>query len=292
MHRDSGECSNAVAPGSFAPRRVAQPLLLLCACAVTALNPPPRVRADEEDGKADRLELMRSAAGAYQITVATDDGPEELTLRPEPLLRWTNPIRRTTDGTVFLWTHNERPAAVLCMYPHLGALDHEFQSLAEGPLTAHFEGSDSPDWTPREPGVTFRPVPEGPSPAASSAARLSQMRGIARRFRALFGERAHEHELRLLTQPLYRYPAKGSAESDGAIFAFVQGTDPEILLILEIRKAADGHPRWHYAAARMTVVNLHLEYQEQPIWSAAWHSQSDREKAYICLSRRTPLPGE
>jgi hypothetical protein len=235
---------------------------------------------------------MRSAARAYRIVLSSDDGPEELKLRSEPLLRWTNPIRRTTDGTVFLWTHHDRPAAVLCMYPNLGALDHEFQSLAEAPLAAYYESSDSPDWTPREPGVTFRPVPEAPSPAASGAGRLSQMRGVARRFRALFGERADEHELRLLTQPLYRYPAKGSAENDGAVFAFVQGTDPEMLLIVEIRNGADGEPRWHYAAARMTVVNLHLEYQEQPVWSAAWHSQSDRENAYICFSRRTPLPGE
>lgn len=284
--------STAVTTGSFPFCRAAQRLLVLCACAAVAISAPPSVPADEQDGKADRLELMRSAAEAYQIVLATDDGPEELKLRPEPLLRWTNPIRRTTDGTVFLWTHNERPAAVLCMYPHLGALDHEFQSLAEAPLTARFEGSDSPDWMPREPGVTFRPLPEPPPPAASSAARLSQMRGIARRFRALFGQREHEHELRLLTQPLYRYPTKGSAENDGAVFAFVQGTDPEMLLILEIRKGADDQPSWHYAAARMTVVNLHLEYQEQPIWSAAWHSQSGREKAYTCLSRRTPLPGE
>ena len=277
---------------SNAATRTAVRLLVLCGCAAVAVSAPRIVPADEQDEKADRLELMRSAARAYQIVLTTDDGPEELKLRSEPLLRWTNPIRRTTDGTVFLWTHNERPAAVLCMYPNLGALDHEFQSLAEAPLAAYYEGSDSPDWTPREPGVMFRPVPEAPSPAASSAARLSQMRGIARRFRALFGERADEHELRLLTQPLYRYPAKGAAENDGAVFAFVQGTDPEMLLILEIRKGADDRPRWHYAAARMTVVNLHLEYQEQPVWSAAWHSQSDRKNGYICFSRRTPLPGE
>ena len=40
-------------------------------------------------------------------------------------------------------------------------------------------------------------------------------------------------ELRLLATPLYRYRDTSPEGSDGALFAFVQGTDPEVLLLVE-----------------------------------------------------------
>lgn len=249
--------------------------------------------AETGSARADRLELMRNAAAAYRILLTDEQESTEFVLQPKPLLRWTNPVRRTTDGAVFLWTHKGRPAVVVCMYPNRGALDHEFQSLAEVPLTAQYAESDGAlDWRPGEAGVIFRPVPDGPVPAAASAARLSQMRAIARQFRALIGGPRNRTELRLLTQPLYRYSANAAAASDGAVFAFVQGTDPEMLLLLEVRMGTDNQPRWHYAAARMTCVNIELSYQDELVWSAAWHGRFDREKAYVCFSQRTPLPNE
>ena len=49
-------------------------------------------------------------------------------------------------------------------------------------------------------------------------------------------ERAGEEQaLRLLPKPLYRYerPDGPTSSSDGALFAFVLGTDPEVFLLLE-----------------------------------------------------------
>ena len=45
-----------------------------------------------------------------------------------------------------------------------------------------------------------------------------------------------------MTQPLYRFPKKMSAGPvpDGAVFAFVQTTDPEILLLFEAPETASG----------------------------------------------------
>ena len=52
-----------------------------------------------------------------------------------------------------------------------------------------------------------------------------------REFSGAFGYAQWRHELRLMPQPLYRYDADDEGGTfDGALFAFAQGTDPEILL--------------------------------------------------------------
>ncbi len=85
-------------------------------------------------------------------------------LRDEPALRWTNPVRETDDGLVWLWLSGGRPAAVACFYR--AKLEgrtieaHEFHSLATVLLTATRSGQTV--WAPRIPGVIPSPIPAPP----------------------------------------------------------------------------------------------------------------------------------
>jgi hypothetical protein len=76
-------------------------------------------------------------------------------------------------------------------------------------------------------------------------------------------------ELRLLPQPLFRYQSANPVVVDGGLFAFVcsVGTDPEAFLQLEVIETVDG-PRWHYALARFSHMNLFAHYQNKEIWRA------------------------
>jgi hypothetical protein len=49
------------------------------------------------------------------------------------------------------------------------------------------------------------------------------------------------------------------------VFAFVQGTDPEAILLLEAVKR-DGSPRWQYAFARATSAGLEARLDKQIVW--------------------------
>src|SRR4030095_9934951 len=93
-------------------------------------------------------------------------------------------------------------------------------------------------WSPKTAGVEFRDVPEAPVPAANRASRLRQMKVIADDFTARLPARnvddANQVVLRLLPTPLYRYDPQKSEKAvpflkDGALFAFVMGTDPEVI---------------------------------------------------------------
>ena len=50
--------------------------------------------------KNERMELMKKAAAEYEIYLGSDR-QDKLSLRAEPILRWSNPVRVTQDGSVF-----------------------------------------------------------------------------------------------------------------------------------------------------------------------------------------------
>lgn len=193
-----------------------------------------------------------------------------LVLRDEPVLHWTNPVRETDDGLVLLWLDRGRPAAIACFYRARwqGRLTeaHEFHSLALSGLSATLKGSTV--WAPTGAGVTPKPIPGAPPPAASPAERLRQMRALAREFRVTVDADKRSTELRMLSQPIYRYEAGPGGSPDGALFAFVLTTDPEAILMIEDRSGASG-PRWHYSLARMTDHSLKATHNAQVVWEAA-----------------------
>lgn len=69
----------------------------------------------------------------------------------------------------------------------------------------------------------------------------------------------------MLPQPLYRYESRRSDILDGAVFAFVQGTDPESLLLLEAFQKGNGF-EWQFAFARRTSGELEGRHQDAVVW--------------------------
>jgi hypothetical protein len=253
--------------------------------------------ADEKERIEAALTLTREAAQQYKIVrKGSDEAPAYL--RSEPVLRWSNPAVGEIHGNVFLWTAPDpnrtnqakddrspagRPVAVGSLFkwfsPHTHS-SHEFQSLSETPLSAAYDGRTV--WTTKESGVTFLPLAEAGVPAATPARRLNQMRDLAKRFGGHMTTRqGDERELRLLPQPIYRYDEADGPLVAGGIFAFVEGTDPEILLLLEVR--GDDSPRWHFAGARMQNVALSLAFDGRQVWDVAeleWSVAFDHTQPY------------
>src|SRR5258708_7627596 len=128
--------------------------------------------------------IFKQMAEDYQITPA--DKPEQLfDLHPQPVFRWSQPVRGGDDGAVFLWLDDGRPAAVgtIFAWPQsdgLRVVQHEFHSFSTGPIGAVWRGRTV--WSPAT-GVEPLPVPEAPPPAATASQRLRQIKAIAAGFR-------------------------------------------------------------------------------------------------------------
>ena len=99
--------------------------------------------------------------------------------------------------------------------------------------------------------------------------------------------------LRLLPRPLYRYDLKDSNDTnpilrDGGMFAFVMGTDPEVILLLEAVER-EGQAVWQYAFARATTYAVEASLGEAVVWSViAQSGPPDSTKVMMQIFR--PIP--
>jgi hypothetical protein len=276
MARFTGEVSNM----SVVIRATGLAIVLLIGAVASGQEPP--VNSELIDAA---LKLTQDAAGRYSFE--TNAG--EAKLHPDPLLRWSNPAAGEIHGNVFLWSVNGRPAVIGSLFkwftPHTH-MSHELHSLAETPVTGIYQGRAV--WRTREAGVRFAPLADAPPPAASAAQRLLQMRRLAREFAVTKEARdGDRQELRLLTQPIHRYRSPESAVLDGGMFVFVQGTDPELFLLLEARGPQDA-AQWMYAAARMNSVSFRLRRRDREVWAVEimpWGDVGSHAQVYTSFRR-------
>src|SRR5438552_5677213 len=199
----------------------------------SAAKPASSDKEVARDKDKESAELVLALAKRYEF-FADAKQKTKFELQPKPVLTYANPIRGEVYGDVFVWTHDGRPEVIGAVFDFRSEdkFDSELHTLARGGVSGWREGREF--WHPERPGVQFAKLPDGPEPATTAAGRLRQMREIARQFTV---ERDHPEqgkgEMRLLTQPLYRYESREAKVLDGALFVFAEGTDPETFLLLE-----------------------------------------------------------
>jgi hypothetical protein len=227
---------------------------------------------EDSQDKAAWRELVDRQAAEYRI-VAVKDGPHTLG-SPKAVLRWANPTRITHfESCTYLWIFRGRPAVVACVFSVHAPGDppqfcHALQSILREPIVVEREGRRI--WHPASSKIEFAPVPAAPRAERSAAARLRQMKGLAAQFSATLikwrEDGSDREELRLLPQPIYRYESEDPEVLDGGVFAFVQGTDPEVLLLLEAVRT-NGDLVWRYGFVRRTSGVLEARHRGKLVWS-------------------------
>jgi hypothetical protein len=249
------------------------------------------VLGDEPDSEKARaaaaLEHGRKEVSEIKIR---SDGPdaEPFRLVPQPLLKWSNPIRGSLYGDVYIWTLKGRPEVVgsfLEWFQPIQSKEVELHSLSLSPLVA--ERPDHLDWTTRRAGVVLKPIPGAPVPAATPAQRLRQLRELAKDFTARqISHNGVEYEMRLLQQPIYRYEGTEGDLIDGALLVFVHAGDPEVFLQVEARKVGSS-AEWQYSLARFNSVFLAVRHKGREIWTAQalvpWSQVLERREPYTAI---------
>lgn len=229
----------------------------------------------QNDEKKDQLQIERDLWTIYyaqQIPkykfFLESDTETPLEVSSDAKLRYWNSIRAGNNhGELFIWTHNGRCVLAGSILSYVFTtterrVAHEFHSFSSEKIVGQRDAS------PIEmsaPGVVFKPVPGAKPPAKSRALRLVQLRRLAKSFEAsTMSTEGVSQPLRALSQPIFRYETK-EVSDDGAIFAYVTGTDPEVLVAIESRQTDDG-PQWVYGAARFTDFPITLKYKDKSVW--------------------------
>jgi hypothetical protein len=234
-------------------------------------EPPAKDDAPDEPKRLN--ETIEKSVHWYDLFQGEDSTTP---LTPQPVLRWRNVIRgQEGEAMMVVWAHNGRPLAMCSIYPWEGKMSHEFDSLSRiNKVIAR--DKERVIWSPETAGVEFKEMPEAPKPAKTPAERLRQMKAIAERFKATMtgwqADNSDREQLRLLTRPLVRYDLTNAKDPDpplidGALFGYVIGTDPEVVLVLEAVGTVE-KANWEYAFVRSTSGGLEVKLGNDVIWTA------------------------
>lgn len=224
----------------------------------------------EDTSNAERdahRQKTKQVAESFQIAV--EDQP--VTLAAEPLLRYTDATRRIHESSLWVWGAKGRPAAIMAIeyYPKqpMGT-PWLFEIVSLSPHRIHAQKKAYLDWHAEKPGLALSTLPDAGTPADRPALRLAQMRQLMRRFTA------HESaviegrvELRPMTNALHRYEDAKANVIDGALFAFANGTNPEVFVLIEAHAVAGGPEVWKYAFAQMTGGAVSVSLDGKTAWS-------------------------
>ena len=152
-------------------------------------------------------------AERYAFRLRNDDKP--LRYQSQSLLNWS--MEGNWFGSVFVWTKADRPLLIGCVgsgpSQEKQMVFHEFHLLTDKPLEpVRIPGYREWTWSPTG-GPAPQAVQDAPAVGKSPAGRLTQMKDIARQFVIEMKEGEEPWTLRLLPQPIYRFPKQEAPNS-------------------------------------------------------------------------------
>lgn len=235
---------------------------------------------------------MRRLAKEIKVCEITDGKPgAPLALRPEPVLRYTNPTLFLVDGTLWVWGERGRPTAVMKLglaAPTGRERRWRCRVNALSPKQIEVEFDDGVTWSSQKDGLHLRPLSDTPAPVDAAAHRLIQAKDIARRLSASMqsANPSGRIELRLLSRPIDRYSDPKAGLLDGFLFSFVYGNTPSALLLLEACSEGANKQSWRCAMVRQGAAAATALLDGKPFWSVT--SASPAADSGLFIGRLIP----
>jgi hypothetical protein len=190
-----------------------------------------------------------------------------------PLLLYNDDTRGDDRGSVWGWGEKGRPLAVFEVFQKVNNRPIWIFCVCNtsgGRLRAGRAGT--PWWLENDSDIAFKDVPSAPPAAGESPLRQRQMKLLAQNFTAheIWEPNNTRYDLRRLDRPLHSYRDEEAGIVEGGLFAFANGTNPEIMLFIEARQAKDkaSKPVWQFGVGRSAYAELHLEYAGKEVYSA------------------------
>lgn len=242
-----------------------------CTIVVTLLTCVAGVAiADEPDTAARDAHRVRMLQVAESLQIADAESGKSVPLVAEPLLLYSDATRATVESGLWICGGHGRPAAIVATefypdHPKGPTWLYEISSVSDRRISARC--GTSLDWTARTPGLSLQALPNAGVPAERAARRLSQMKQLLRRFTARESAVIEgEIELRPLPNALHRYKDPNFQLIDGAIFAFANGTNPEVFVLLEAHAVEGSRSVWKYTLVQMTGGAVSVSLDGAKVW--------------------------
>ncbi|HET6422431.1 MAG TPA: hypothetical protein VFG20_02035 [Planctomycetaceae bacterium] len=265
--------------------RVLTAIALISLCELTIAAEPALSTAQRRE----RVQTIRAMMQSFKPMLGEEGSLKPLTLAAEPALLYADNERDLSDASVWAWEADGKLAALSGAEwrPKEGTggiWSFECASLSPDSIRVTIPTGD---WTFKKGAVRLQAVTGAPVAAMSRPQRLVQLRKIADRFTAAsFSSLQGRIELRRLAAPLYRQAE--SVAGDSALFAFANGTNPEVLLLLSTEGAS---MPWNYTVASLSGDGASAQLDEQEVWRVEKYTGPNSRPAYINGRLKSePLP--
>jgi hypothetical protein len=236
------------------------------------------------DNAGEFLEDIQRRAADVTVSVRSDDEFVAQPVGEAPLFRYSDARREILDAALWSYGGAGRPAALMKIETY--KIDRGSKwvyciaSLSGDLIDAKWQ--DGAQFTATEPGLTLQTIPDGPPPGPSAGTRLLQLKRLTERFSAVIQNAEDNREpMRLMPTPICRYSDPDAGLIDGAVFGYTMGTNPDVLLVIELRESESGEREWQCGAAGMTSAGFNVKLDQNDILVQEWSSSvSGQPQAY------------
>jgi hypothetical protein len=227
----------------------------------------PDVKADE-DYRRDAEKLV----SGIEVELLRGDTWVKIKRVEKPLLYFGDATRGHERGSVWVWGEKGRPVVVLELFRDEGRKIWvcSLCNSSGGKVRASRDGKAW--WKENESSLEPKDIPGTDAPAADATQRQRQLKQLAQKFTGhqFWDPNNSRFELRRLEKPLLTYRDPDSGIADGALYALVNGTNPEILLFIEARTNPKDATKlaWRFGVGRSSHASLHVLYDEKEVFES------------------------
>ena len=235
-------------------------------------------------------EILRSHVESLTCIPISGDAKEEFRIAPDALLSYSDPARNYLAGGVWKIGLSGRPHGFVAMElwpddtnPKAGIVHMELNSFHDQGM--ELRNTEGVIWRPKEGNLKFLPLDEPALPTATAARRFLQMKQIANRFSVTEVYRGDVSVLRLLPHQIDRYEDEQAGIHDAAMFAFVSGTNPELVVMVENHDAG-----WRYGLVRLSWAELNVDFDKKRVATFSEMRTAAPNDAYTSHRETVAIP--
>jgi hypothetical protein len=234
----------------------------------------PRAKAKEETDKSESLAVMLGQAKHMLVQIGETPASFRPELREHPLIHYSDRVRRLPESTLWVWEQRDLPV-LFCKIERVtsgegGAAMWQYCCVPATTEKVDVTWGRNFRWRARESSFHWSPLADAPQPRDQPRVRLTQLKAIAREFsgRTEQTQAKSQQEMRLLSNPLHQYAAPEKNVVDGAVFGLTSnGTNPDVLLLIEALGTPEEKSHWRYAVIGMTGDAAEVAHQGKKVWS-------------------------
>lgn len=251
---------------------------------------PKDAPAKATPAKPDDAILKQMLERVQNMEVRFPDGQDGALaeLRTTPLIHYSDQIRNLPESTLWVWQIDQVPV-LFCKVERMenkqtGAVTWQYCCVPTSLDKADVTWKRDYRWRAKDPGFKWVAVADMAVPHRQEGVRLTQLRDIARNFvgEVTGGPGAGSQQSRLLPRPLHRFASPETKVVDGAVFGLTSnGTNPDVLLIVEALKEPVDGSSWRYAVVGMTGDEVSVKFKNKSVWSKPYTRSPGDHKSWL-----------